>query len=126
RLLADPAAVEREYFAATGIFPPMHVLLIRRKLAEQAGLPNRVFDLFAAAKHDAEHRLAHLAEPMATLPWLYAELERTTQLMGADYWPYGLSANADALDTFLGYLHRQGLTSRPHTAAELFPFGDWR
>jgi len=125
RLLADPAAAERDYYAATGIFPPMHVLLIRRELAEQEALANRVFDLFATAKRDVEHRLAHLAEPMATLPWLYAERERTTLLMGVDYWPYGVEGNTAALETFIGYLHAQGLIGATYEPAALFPYGDW-
>jgi 4,5-dihydroxyphthalate decarboxylase len=123
RLFSDPAAEERAYFRATGIFPPMHVLLIRRALGDaQPSLPGRVVDLFVAAKQLCLRRLAHLGEPMATLPWLYRHVEETTALMGTDYWPDGVAANRVALDTFLGYLYAQGLTATRRDVAELFPW----
>jgi 4,5-dihydroxyphthalate decarboxylase len=123
RLFDDPATEEREYFRATGIFPPMHVLLIRRRLAdEQPTLPGRVAQAFVAATALAVRRLAHLGEPMASLPWLYRHVEETTALLGPDYWPAGVAANRTALDTFLGYLYAQGLTATRHDVAELFPW----
>jgi 4,5-dihydroxyphthalate decarboxylase len=54
---------------------------------------------------------------------LYQHVAETTALMGEDYWPYGVAPNEAALRTFLGYLHDQGLTERPHPVAELFPAG---
>ena len=48
-------------------------------------------------------------------------LERDTRdLMGADFWPYGIPANRKQLDYFLAQHHRQGLSSRLVSVEELF------
>ncbi len=35
RLVADPAAEERAYYARTGLLPTMHVIGVRRTLADE-------------------------------------------------------------------------------------------
>jgi 4,5-dihydroxyphthalate decarboxylase len=54
------------------------------------------------------------------LPWLTQQLEQAKQLLGDDYWSYGLQANRDTLATFLRYHHEQGLSRRPLQPEELF------
>ncbi len=53
-------------------------------------------------------------------PWLYAHNESTRQLMGEDFWPYGIEANRAELETFLRYAHVQGLADRRWAPSELF------
>ena len=43
------------------------------------------------------------------------------QLMGDDFWPYGVEANRQTLETFLRYAAEQGLTERKLRIDELFP-----
>ena len=43
------------------------------------------------------------------LPWLIAELERTVELMGEEYWPYGVENNRHTLELFIQYCVEQGL-----------------
>src|SRR3546814_2768041 len=51
RLIADPAAAERAYYRKTGFFPIMHLIGLRRTLAERhPWLPARLFAGFVAAK----------------------------------------------------------------------------
>ncbi|GEO27188.1 hypothetical protein [Alicyclobacillus acidoterrestris] len=47
-----------------------------------------------------------------TLPWVTAEWERTTQMMGQDYWPYGIARNQATLTAAVQYSYEQGLISR--------------
>jgi len=54
------------------------------------------------------------------LPWLYAEAERCRELMGPDFWSYGLAGNEAALSTFLRYSSDQGLARRRLAPADLF------
>ena len=120
-LFTDPRAAEEDYFRATGIFPIMHTVVLRRELYERhRWLAGSLYKAFVAAKALAETRLAETAAPYSMVPWAYAELARARDLMGDDFWPYGLAANEAGLRTFLGYSHAQGLVGRRFEPAELF------
>jgi 4,5-dihydroxyphthalate decarboxylase len=53
-------------------------------------------------------------------PWIAADLERVRELMGADYWPYGLAANRAELDAMTRYAFDEGLAARKLSPEELF------
>ena len=55
-----------------------------------------------------------------TLPWQIAEVESTKELMGEDYWPYGVEPNRKALETLMRYSCEQGLAQRTVPIEELF------
>jgi 4,5-dihydroxyphthalate decarboxylase len=121
RLLATPRIAEEAYFAETRIFPIMHTIVIRRDVYDRhRWLARSLFQAFADAKHDIQPRLAETAANRYMLPWLYDAVERTQEVMGRDFWPYGLKANEKTLRTFLRYSHEQGLASRLYEPAELF------
>jgi 4,5-dihydroxyphthalate decarboxylase len=110
RLFADAHAEEREYFRRTGIFPVMHVLVLRRSLVEQdPRLADAVFDVFNKAKVRAQRRLWSTSVSYATLPWTLAAVEEQARLMGSDPWPYGLKANMATLEALLRYMDVQQL-----------------
>ena len=54
------------------------------------------------------------------VPWINALLERNAAQFADDWWPYGISANRQAIDTYLRYHFQQGLSSRRWTADEIF------
>jgi 4,5-dihydroxyphthalate decarboxylase len=121
RLFADPRTHEEQYYAATGIFPIMHVVVLRRDVYEaRPWLAQSLYKAFEAARQAAAVRMAETAASRYMLPWLYAEAERTRQLMGHDFWTYGLAGNEAALGTFLRYSFDQGLARRLLGPAELF------
>jgi 4,5-dihydroxyphthalate decarboxylase len=121
RLFADPRVEEERYFAATGIFPIMHVVVLRQDVyAARPWLAQSLFKAFEESRRAAEARLGETAASRYMLPWLYAEAERTIELMGGNFWGYGLSGNETALGTFLRYSHDQGLATRLIEPAELF------
>ena len=121
RLFTDPVAAEKEYFSETGIFPIMHVVVVRRDVYEQYPW---VAQSLTKALHLAKRAaMAHLYDSSAlrfTLPWLIQGLEEARSLMGEDFWSYGLEANAETLATFLRYHHEQGLSRRQYAPQELF------
>ena len=121
RLFADPRAEEEKYFAQTGVFPVMHVVVLRREVyAARPWLARSLFKAFEESRRVAAERMGETAASRYMLPWLYAEAERTTGLMGEDFWSYGLPGNETGLATFLRYSHEQGLASRLLEPAELF------
>jgi len=48
------------------------------------------------------------------------QLRATRELMGHDFWSYGLSPNRKVLEVFLRHHHAQGLSSRLVLPEELF------
>ncbi len=121
RLFADPQRHEEQYYAATGIFPIMHVVVLRRDVYEaRPWLAQSLYKAFEEARQAASRRMAETAASRYMLPWLYAEAERSRQLMGEDFWSYGLAGNEAALGVFLRYSFDQGLARRMLAPAELF------
>ena len=121
RLFPAFRKAEEDYFKRSRIFPIMHVIGIRRALAEQhPWLPVSVFKAFIRAKDMAMEELAQIGHLYASLPWGVSEFAAAQALMGEDYWSYGLEANRHALETFTRYHHEQGLSARKVAPEELF------
>jgi 4,5-dihydroxyphthalate decarboxylase len=121
RLWSDVRAEEAAWFARTGIFPIMHVVALRRELYERhRWVARSLYKAFVAARDQAYAKLRETAALSYMLPWLPVELEHTQQLLGTDYWSYGLGPNRGQLDTFLRYHHEQGLSPRRLSPDELF------
>ena len=120
-LYADPAAAAADWFRRTGIFPIMHLLGIRRSLAERhPWLPAAVCKAFVRAKAIALEQLADTSATKVTLPFVEEQLRAARALMGEDFWSYGVAPNVATLETFLRYHHAQGLSARRLDVAELF------
>ena len=120
-LFPDPVAVAKDYFKRTGLFPIMHVLGIRRALAEQhPWLPGAVLKAFEQAKQLAVAELADTTVAKVTLPFVEEMLRDARAFMGEDFWSYGVAPNRKVLDYFLGQHHAQGLSSRRLSVDELF------
>jgi 4,5-dihydroxyphthalate decarboxylase len=120
RPLFDEIA-ERQWFARRGIFPIMHAVGVRRTLAEQhPGLTRRVYDLFKKAKDLAVADLDIIQVPKVTLPWPHAIAAEIRKLMGHDFWPYGIAANAHVLQTQLRWSSEDGLQARPVRIEDVF------
>jgi 4,5-dihydroxyphthalate decarboxylase len=113
RLWPDVQAEEQRYWRETGIFPIMHVVVLRRELYDRhPWVARSLFDAFAAAKDAAVARLDEASALSFMLPWLVLESERTKRLLGAGYWSYGVESNRAVLETFFEY-HRAQIPSSP-------------
>jgi 4,5-dihydroxyphthalate decarboxylase len=120
-LFSDPVAAAKDYFKRTGIFPIMHLIGVRKTLAEKhPWLPGAVFKAFEQSKATAMAALADTSATKVTMPFVEERISEARELMGEDYWPYGLEANRKTLETFLRHHHAQGLSSRLVTPDELF------
>jgi 4,5-dihydroxyphthalate decarboxylase len=120
-LFADPIAAGKDYFKRTGIFPIMHVTGIRRELVDKhPWLPAAVFKAFSQSKAKCLEALEDTAATKVTLPFAEDLLVATRELMGHDFWSYGLDSNRKVLETFLRHHHAEGLSSRLVAPEELF------
>lgn len=120
-LFPDPTAVAKDYYRRTGVFPIMHVVGVRRALAERhPWLPGAVLKAFEQAKAAALDKLADTSATKVTLPFVEEQLAAARELMGPDYWSYGVAPNRRTLETFVRHHHAQGLSPRQMDVDELF------
>jgi len=121
RLFPDYPAVEADYYRRTGLFPIMHLVVIRSDVYEaNRWVAGALFEAFCESKRRALERLRFAGTLAAMVPWLIADLEAAEDLFGERYWPYGVAANRPELETLIRYAHRQGITVRDLTVDELF------
>ena len=121
RLFPDYEARERDYAARTGIFPIMHLIGIRRDVADaEPWLAMSLLAAFTAAKDMAIADLAAVQALKVALPWTSAELARTRAVLGDDHWPYGIARNRRAVEAMARWHHTQGLSPRPLGVEDLF------
>jgi 4,5-dihydroxyphthalate decarboxylase len=120
-LFSDPSVAAEEYYRRTRIFPIMHLVGVRRAVVEvHPWLPATVLKAFEQAKMRAIARLSDTSATKVTMPFVEEQLERARDLIGRDYWPYGVAANRHVLEAFLAHHHEQGLSRRQVLVEELF------
>lgn len=121
RLLADPRAEELAYWRRTGIFPIMHVVALRREIVRaHPWVAMNLVQAFEEAKRRSLRRLADVTVSSLPLPWAAAQAELSREILGEDFWPYGVEPNRATLQAFLGFAWEQGLMQRRMTPEELF------
>ncbi|MFT4112874.1 4,5-dihydroxyphthalate decarboxylase [Silvibacterium sp.] len=124
RLFPDYPDVERAYYQRTGIFPIMHTVVIRRDvLAQSPGLAQIIYKGFCEAKDEAvkQYEFGRIFNNMANMiPWLTHRIDTDKEILGSDWWPYGIEANRKALEAVLRYHYEQGITSRRFSLEEIF------
>jgi 4,5-dihydroxyphthalate decarboxylase len=121
RLFPDTRAAEQAYYKKTGLFPIMHLIGIRKTLVEKyPWLPTSVYKAFLEAKARAMIDLRDVNALMVTLPWLEAETNETSAIMGEDFWKYGVKENMPEIAALTQYAYEQGLLDRKVAVEELF------
>jgi len=120
-LYSDPEAAARAYYERTKIFPIMHMLGVKKELAEQHPfLPGALLKAFTEAKTMALDALLDVSATKVTMPFVEESLNRVHDLMGDDFWSYGFKSNEHVLNTFLDAHHKQGLSEKRLQPADLF------
>jgi 4,5-dihydroxyphthalate decarboxylase len=121
RLFSDHRAVEERSYCETGVFPIMHVVALRADLhARHPWIAMNLFNAFEAAKQRSLTRALDVNAPRFPVPWGPANAQRAQQLIGEDFWPYGIEANRRTLEGFLELAVEQGVCARRLTPEELF------
>jgi 4,5-dihydroxyphthalate decarboxylase len=122
RLFSDYETAEAAYFRQTGVFPIMHVIVIKTEVLERhPWLAMNLFKAFEEAKRRSIERLSDITASHAPLAWLAPYLERMKALFGEDFWPYGLEKNRKTLQAFVDFAFEQGVCHRKVVLEELFP-----
>ena len=121
-LFTDPLAAETDYLARTGIFPIMHLVVVRRTLAERhPWVVVNLMQAFTRAKDLCLERMNGLGgHPPVALPFFLDSVAKARSLLGDDLWPYGVGPNRTTLEAACRYSCEQGLSGRLLTPEDLF------
>jgi 4,5-dihydroxyphthalate decarboxylase len=121
RLFKDYKVEEIDYYRRTGIFPIMHLVVIKREVYEQnPWLAYSLYKAFAESKRICMYEMSMQSALRYMLPWMIPEREETVDIMGDDYWPYGIEANRRTLESFIKYSNEQGLVESVFAVEDLF------
>jgi 4,5-dihydroxyphthalate decarboxylase len=124
RLFEDFETAEREYFRRTRIFPIMHALGVRNDVHERyPWLATSLCKAYAEAKRLSTADLFEFTALKIGLPWIASHARQTSELMGEDFWAYGIEANRHTLEVMTRYSFEQGLAVRKLAVDELFAPG---
>jgi 4,5-dihydroxyphthalate decarboxylase len=120
RMYDDLEPVERAYYEETGFYPLMHNVVVRDDLvADHPWLPTELLKAFRRSADAFAERAAY--EAKYPLVWWQPYREREAELFG-DVWgrSFEFEANADEVETMIGYAADQGLIDAPHDPEDLF------
>jgi 4,5-dihydroxyphthalate decarboxylase len=121
RMWPDHGTAQQAWWRRTGIFPIMHVIVVRRTLVEaQPDLADRLTAAFDAALTLAQQDIVRRDYPKIALPGLPALIEQSVAGYGPSIWNYGVEANRATLETMLRYAADDGLTAARLSVGELF------
>lgn len=119
RLFSDPMAEDERYYRKYGYFPVMHLLAVRRDVADRVPqLAPALIEMWEEAKRIAYDYYEDPAYPL--LAWGWNTYQEQQNRLAADVWPSGLSANRENLQMFLDACDDQGLMERPITVDDMF------
>ncbi|MFM7691636.1 MAG: hypothetical protein ACKPAC_19615, partial [Alphaproteobacteria bacterium] len=121
RLFPDYRREEESWFRASGFFPIMHCLAVRKDVAERhPWLPVELFRAFSAAKAASLAEMSLVNVLRVSLPWIAAEAEAQSAIFGGNPWPYGFKRNRDEIAAMIRYAVEDGLAARQMEPEELF------
>jgi 4,5-dihydroxyphthalate decarboxylase len=124
RVIDDFVTAEKAYGKASGLFPIMHVIALRKDVYDaDPWIAKSLFAAFETAKTNSLARMRDSTISRYPYPWSFKLAEEMTAMVGEDFWPYGIEPNRHTLEAFLTYCHEQGVAHRPVSLDELFAPG---
>ena len=121
RLFPNYGELEKDYYRRTKIYPIMHTVVIRRDIYDRdPWVALSLYKALCRAKDHSYHHILETGSPKASLAWLQPMLEEEQEIIGDDWYPYGIEKNRPSIDALLQYTHEHGLTDRRIKIEELF------
>ncbi|MBK1658806.1 hypothetical protein CKO45_11235 [Paracraurococcus ruber] len=121
RLYPDYRAEEMAWHKATGFFPIMHCLAVRKDVAEQhPWLPLELHRALRQVKALSLGELQLVNLLRVSLPWIAAAYEDQAAAMGGDPWPYGFGRNREEIAAMIRFAVADGLAAAPIPPEALF------
>ncbi len=122
RLWPDYLPIEENYYRETGIFPIMHVMVVKSEVLQRhPWVAMNLLHAFDEAKANSLRRLSSIVHSSVAIPWLSSAYNHAQKILGENFWPYGIQPNRRTLQAFLQFCAEQGITGRPISVEELFP-----
>ena len=122
RLFADYAAEDQKLYRETGIFTPVHMIVMSRKLdGERPELAAKLFAAFEKAKAIAYDDI--LSDRGGFSVAYLREAMKQQMAAWGDPWEYGIKANKSTIDTFIKYNVDQGMIRYQPSYADIFAAG---
>ena len=110
-LIPNGQEAAADWYRRTGIYPIMHVLVVKRdSIAARPSLMRELFDAFVAAKKQFMENLTDPAEFRI----------RGRSIVGRDFLPYGVEVNRSVIDLMCEFAYRQKITPNRYRVEDLF------
>lgn len=122
RLFPDYVAEDQKLFRETGIFTPVHMIVMSRKLDRQhRELARKFHTAFDKAKALAYDDILSDRGGFSVV-YLRERMKEQLATQG-DPWKYGITANRSTIDAFIKYNVEQGMIRRAPAYAAIFATG---
>lgn len=120
-LFPNYVQLEQAYFKKTGIFPIMHVVVLRNELFQtHPWVAVSLYQAFEQARRNCMETL-NIEEPLpVSVPWIHEYVKSIHELMGENYWSYGIENNRQVIEAICQYTFEQGVAPRKVMIEELF------
>jgi len=119
RLFANYMEEDEKLYRESGIYAPVHVIVMSKKLERRyPGLARRLYDAFEQAKRIAYDDILSDQAGFSVV-YLRERMKEQIERWG-DPWGYGIRANRSAIDAFIQYHFEQGMTRGKLSYEEIF------
>jgi 4,5-dihydroxyphthalate decarboxylase len=122
RLFPDYVNEDRKLYQETGIFTPVHMIVMSKKLdREHPELAAKFYGAFEQAKHIAYDDILSDRGGFSVV-YLRERMKEQVEIWG-DPWKYGIKANKATIDAFIKYNVQQGMIRSAPSYADIFAAG---
>jgi 4,5-dihydroxyphthalate decarboxylase len=108
RIFENPATEELQYFKQTGIFPIMHVIVIRNSIIKnEPELVKAIYLMFEESKEKWIKQLDELPAYLGGIPFYDLLIDEFFRNFGVDIFEYGYKKNRKTIEKLYDYCRKQ-------------------